>query len=141
MPNCNWYGDLADHRRVLDFVFDDDRCDVWESYSRLNAPLRRFTSAQEAIDQGAGGKPGSMVSLQLRVRNCSPAMEAERIDSAGKDASGGWYREASHGWGSISLQLGTLCDGVLLWSRSNHNTERRTLAWAETASEKREVME
>ena len=45
MPNCDFYAALEDHASLLDWLFHDGRCEVFESYSEFERPLAQFGSA------------------------------------------------------------------------------------------------
>lgn len=49
MPNCDWYGTPADNRPILDFVFNEGTCDVYELNSKLEKPLKKFTSSEDVL--------------------------------------------------------------------------------------------
>ncbi|MGL4236216.1 hypothetical protein [Tabrizicola sp.] len=78
MPLCQWFGTVADHKALLEELFDWGVADVFEVSSRADLPLRRFDSPEAVVvefDRPAHhGSHGRRLSLLLRVRDACPAL-------------------------------------------------------------------
>ena len=42
MPNCDWFGTQADHVPILDFLFNENECEVYELASEFGQPLNNL---------------------------------------------------------------------------------------------------
>lgn len=82
LPSCLWFGTAADHRDLLDEVFDWNIFDVYENTSQTNHPLRQFQSSDAVLDEFSRSYPNgelrSAVYLQLRVRDAGPALTVSK---------------------------------------------------------------
>ena len=71
MPNCDFYATPEDHVLVLDWLFADGACEVYESYSDSEQPLKRFRSSMEVLQQferrHRNGEAWHKVHLHLHV--------------------------------------------------------------------------
>ncbi len=126
MPNCDFYALREDSMAVLEFVFGQTECAVYEHYSEPGEELRRFhssTQVAEAFDLGVGR--GASVLLQLYDPSMKGIFRIRRIElNPDRFAPDPWRFEA-HGWGAIQLQLGGLSEGKIYASHTNHNSEKR----------------
>lgn len=131
MPNCDFYASGADFDDLLDFVFAQADCRVFESYSPFDQELIEFHSKEEIAARypvGVCRGNAQSVLLDLLARRAGGQLEVRRIDL--KPGVGATFRYAVNGWGLISLQLGGVGPQGLVPSHTNHNSEKRALAWA-----------
>ena len=74
MPNCDFYATPEDQRSILDRSFEDDLCDVFESYSEFDQSLRQFRSADEILGEYANvypiGNPWTSIFLSRYGATC-----------------------------------------------------------------------
>lgn len=126
MPNCDYFALGSDFAQVLDFIFGESECRVFEAYSPFNEELVEFRATSEVIErygsemspQGNGG-----VLLQL----LAPGSGEVVIERLGTDAER--FRYAASGWGMIQMQFGHVAKGRLFNSHTSHNTLKRALLW------------
>ena len=132
MPNCDFYAVEGDFDAVLDFVFSDLSCRVFESYSDYDADLREFTRTSEIYDRLPLGKPsgtGPSVALQLWPIEASQNVSFKRIMLNPSKCDGHTFRYSINGWGLIQLYLGGLSPTGLVHSHTNHNSKARARKW------------
>ena len=69
MPNCDFYATLEDHELLLDWLFDERACKVFELSSDFEQPLKEFGPTAEVLSQfertHKSGKKWDAVYLQL----------------------------------------------------------------------------
>ena len=126
MPNCDYFALGSDFTQVLDFIFAESGCRVFEAYSPFNEELVEFRTTPEVIarygsemsPQGNGG-----VFLQLLAPG-SGEVVVERLGTGAET-----FRYAASGWGMIQMQFGHVAKGRLFSSHTNHNTMKRALLW------------
>ena len=79
MPNCDFYATPEDHRGILDWLFADRSCDVYELASDFEKPLRQFRSTDEVLQQfdrhHTSGDPWTSINMQLYLHGCRPAVQ------------------------------------------------------------------
>ncbi|APV48883.1 hypothetical protein BWI17_03815 [Betaproteobacteria bacterium GR16-43] len=126
MPNCDFYALADDFKIVLDFVFVESECRVFESASPFNQSVVEFRSFGEVAQRYDIGKcPGTANSASLELlAPDSGEILIERI-GVGSDA----WRYSARGWGLIQLHLGGESPKGILHSHTNHNTLKRATAW------------
>jgi hypothetical protein len=134
MPNCDFYALREDLRRVLDFVFEHSACRVFEHYSPCDSPLAEFRSTAEVearypLGVCAGRAPS--VLLQLLPESAGELV-VERASLNPEKCNGATFRYIASGWGLIQLQLGGASPWGIVVSHTNHNSEKRALAWEPT---------
>jgi len=140
MPNCDFYATLADHEPLLEWLFAENTCAVYELSSIGENPLRRFASAAEVLHEFertyTTGLPWHTVHLQLHANNSGPTPEPRRIN-INPDAQarcGFRYRYAMEGWGLVQLYLSIPTTRnnkrYLANSHTNHNSQKRAERWA-----------
>jgi hypothetical protein len=82
MPNCDFYATPGDHEPLLDWLFDEATCHVYELASEFEQPLKRFASSREVLSQFERRHPnGSVwhrVDLQRYVLGAGPPFSAAR---------------------------------------------------------------
>ncbi|MDB6026441.1 MAG: hypothetical protein JWM68_2664 [Verrucomicrobiales bacterium] len=129
MPNCDFYAVPSDHEPLLDWLFAERTCEVYELGSEFEQPLRRFESTSrvmELFDQYA------TVHLQLYVIGAGPPFVPKRIRLNPEACGGATFRYAAEGWGLIQLYLSSAKPTRLEVSHTNHNSLKRATAWAPT---------
>lgn len=133
MPNCDWYGTPADNKPILDFIFSEGTCDVYESHSEAETPLQQFTSSEEVLAQFentySNGKKEHSVHLQLYVKGSGPPFTPRRYSLNPERCDGATYRYSADGMGLVQLYIERCVDGVLLNSHTNRNSEKRAANW------------
>jgi hypothetical protein len=139
MPNCDFYATPDDHRGILEWIFADGSCEVYELASEFEKPLRCFKTPEEVLGEFdrvlPNGKKQTMVLLQLYVIGAGPPFLPTRVGLDSKECGGATFRYCAEGWGLIQLYLGSLRDNLLEDSHTNHNTRRRAETWASTYPE------
>ncbi|MEV8515447.1 hypothetical protein [Dactylosporangium sp. NPDC051484] len=127
MPNLDFYAADDDWPAVLEAVFDLGLFRVYESCSEPDRTLREFHAVAEMPDDPQGR------DLALFVIGSGPGPIAERINLLPGALGGATFRYSCEGWGLVQLQHGaTVGCEELRWSHTNHNTQKRALAWAAT---------
>jgi len=134
MPHCRYFGLPADHREVLDWLFIRAACQVYESASEYEKPLRRFCDPDEVLAQfncrHLSHEPQPSVHLMLYVNDSGPAFTPKRVALVPRSCGGATFRFVAEGWGLISLELSNAADGRLRESWTNHNSRKRAEAWS-----------
>jgi hypothetical protein len=122
MPNCDFYATPDDHRALLDWLFAEGTCEVYELYSRFGQPLRRFDSTAQVM--GLFGEEPRSIYLQLRVLGASPPLVPRRVTLDPKACDGATFRYAANGWGLVQLYLGKVWRDKLQGSHTNHFSQK-----------------
>ena len=139
MPNCDWYGTVEDNRPILDFIFSERKCEVYENASDYEKPLKRFHSTNEVIDEFnrtyPNGNKWHSVFLQLYVIGSGPGFSARRIELRPDKCGGATHRFSADGWGLVQFYLHRESDSHLEASHSNHNSQKRAEKWAPTCKD------
>lgn len=130
MPNCNFYALQSDLETVLGFVFDKSGCRVFESYSEYGKSLCEFRSVAQLKERyPLGHCRGTAPSVLLMLLPESAGdLVVEQIpkERVRPDEP---VRFSAGGWGLIALQLGGESPKGIVASHTNHNSEKRALAW------------
>lgn len=127
MPNLDFYAADDDWSAVLDAVFDSGMFRIFESDSEPDRELREFHAASEVPD-GPEGR-----HLSLFVIGSGPGPMVKRVDLVPGVLAGATFRYCCEGWGLVQLYYGgAVGTEELRWSHTNHNTEKRALAWVTT---------
>ncbi len=130
MPNCDFYALEADALSVIEFVLEKTDCAVYEHYSAPGQELQRFDSL--AALRRVLVAADSSANFQLYSSSMKGLFRIRKIElDPGRFPVDPWRFE-SHGWGAIQLQFGGLREGRILHSHTNHNSEKRALAWEAT---------
>ena len=141
MPNCDFYATREDHAELLDGLFAEGSCEVYELASDFGQPLQRFRSTAEVLAQfdrrHPGGRQWREVYLQLYVLGAGPPFVPRRVALDPKACDGATFRYDAEGWGLVQLYLSTTAgrDKRLENSHTNHNTLKRAEAWAGTVTD------
>ena len=134
MPNCDFFATPEDHALVLDWLFADGACEVYELSSDFEQPLKRFRSSVDVLQQfdrrHRNGEVWHKVHLQLYVVGAGPPFSARRVKLNPESCNGATFRYAADGWGLIQLYLAALRGERLENSHTNHNSAKRAEAWA-----------
>jgi hypothetical protein len=131
MPNCDFYATIEDHEPLLDWLFAERTCLVYELSSDDAQPIKRFSSAKGVLSQFErrypNGQPWNCVTLNLYVNgSCAEFVPFETIEIPFCH-SGAIRKQHAEGWGLVQLYLSSVTDKGLDNSHTNHGT----LAWAE----------
>jgi len=129
MPNCDFYAALEDHRGLLEWLVDEGTCRIYELGSEPEKDLRQFRESFDVL-QEFDKQPS--VYLQLYVLGAGPAFEPRLVPLDPKHCHGKKFRYAAEGWGLVQLYLSIPREGALNSSHTNHNSEKRAKAWADT---------
>jgi hypothetical protein len=134
MPNCDFYASPEDYGDLFTWLFAEGACDVYELYSEVGHPLKRFASTAEVMAQlerqYVTSQKWSQVHFQLYVLGAGPPFVARRIALNPQARDGGTYRYAANGLGLVQLYLGGSTQSGLENSHTNHNTQKRAETWA-----------
>src|SRR5262245_53575960 len=134
MPNCDFYATPEDHEPLLNWLFADAACHVYENASDPEQPLKRFGSPGEVIRQferrHSTGEPWQTVHMQLYVLGAGPPFRARRIALDPQVCDGATFRHTAEGWGLVQLYLSAPHGDCLKNSHTNHNSEQRANTWA-----------
>ncbi len=134
MPNCDFYGTIDDHAAILEWLFDEGTCEVYELYSAYDALLKRFASGSEVLaefDQvHENGVKWDAVHLQLRVLGASPPLAPRRITLDQRRCRGATFRYVADGCGLVQLYLKTPSKHGLDNSHTNHGSVARVQAFS-----------
>lgn len=133
MPNCNFYAIDNDFVEILNFIFDEMECRVFESYSEYEKNLVEFSNAQKVVDHyqlaDFSKTPKRSATLMLWPIKASKNVKVNLISLNPKKCQGATHRYRVDGWGLISLELKGINKAGLQYSNTNHNTEKRATAW------------
>ena len=137
MPNCDFYAALEDHAPLLDWLFREGRCEVFESYSEFEQPLAQFASTTEVLKvferRHTNGRRVDSVGLALYVAGSGPQPIIRHIALNPSSCGGATFRFTLEGWGLISIILQTASDSGLRCSHTNHNSRLRAEKWTQVS--------
>ncbi len=143
MPNCDFYGTIDDHRELLNWLFSERTCDIYELYSDFETELKKFPSAVEVLDQFdrryVTGERWKSVELQLYVLGAGPVFQPRRVSVNPTLCDGATYRYMAQGWGLVQLYLHRPTQEGLESSHTNHFTQKGAVAKAATEEARAEV--
>lgn len=116
MPNCDFYATPDDHASLLTWLFAEGTCEVHESYSEFERPLRRFSSPDEVLALFERRYPPTdektrSVHLQLYVLGAGPRFSPYRVSLNPEHCDGATFRYRAEGWG---LGTGTTLSGIVM---------------------------
>jgi len=138
VPNCDFYGVAADHKHVLEWLFSEATCDVYELASDYEAPLRQFKSPEEVLLQFkktyTTGRSRDAAYLQLYVHGAGPSFLPRRVTLNPKACDGAIYKFNAEGWGLVQLYLSAPTATKLEASHTNHHS-MKSAARIATASD------
>lgn len=143
MPNCDFYGTPHDHEQLLNWLFNEGTCRVYELSSEFEQPLKEFKTAKEVLAQFdrtySTGEKWHTVHLQLYVIGASPPFIPVRVNLNPEKCGGATFRYAAEGWGLVQLYLSAVTVHGLKNSHSNHNSQKRAITWAPTFKDMQSV--
>jgi hypothetical protein len=139
MPNRDFFALGEDQRQVLEYVFTEGACRVYELSSPFDRELAEFKSvadieARYAIHDWTVPDREALL-LQLHPRDAAGKLVIERIELIPRKCKGATFRYACKGWGLVQLYLESVHRGVLRASHTNHNSPKRATAWSSTLPE------
>jgi hypothetical protein len=109
---------------VLSFVFDETDCQVFEAYSEIDQPARRFGSLDELAESFPIGVDRDGLGYAQQLLLWSPkVMPAPAIKTINLKKPGGRKRQKVEGCGLFTLHLGGEHDGGLTESQLGYWTE------------------
>ncbi|NRB36950.1 MAG: hypothetical protein HRU20_00620 [Pseudomonadales bacterium] len=128
MPNCNFYAVDKDYEEILDFVFKELDCKVYQKYSEPNTELVMFENTAEVMKYydlaNFSAATKKSANLVLWPTKASKNFRVTRVEATSKKAKSSSFRFRAEGWGVIQLELSGVSEKGLLHSHSNHNTEK-----------------
>ncbi len=134
MPNCDFYAVRQDHEQLLDWLFQEGTCRVFELASDFEQPLKEFRAVGEVLSQfdrrHNSEEKWHAVHLQLYVLGASPPFSPRRVQLDPRACGGATLRYSAEGWGLVQLYLVVEMARGLNNSHSNHNSQKRAEAWA-----------
>jgi hypothetical protein len=139
MPNCDFYATPTDHRILLDWLFREQTCQVYELASAWEEPLRLFQTTEEVLSQFertyVTGKRWTAIHLQLYVLGAGPGFEPRKVALNPEACNGATFRYGAAGWGLVQLYLESVSDNRLSNSHTNHGSQKRAETWATTVDD------
>jgi hypothetical protein len=132
VPNCDFYATPDDHEPLLQWLFADGACHVYELASDWEQPLKQFETAGEVMRQFERRYPNGdprQVLLNLYVMGAGPVFEPRRVALDPKACDGATFRYTSEGWGLVQLYLAAPRSDRLENSHTNHNSRKRAERW------------
>jgi hypothetical protein len=134
MPNLDFYAAGEDYEPIVNFVLTEERFRVFESYSRPDQALveiKSFEHFREHFSLELNGR-NTLILLQLFAAGGSGEPLFRRIELKQGAMGNAKFRFACEGWGLIQLQFALPKQQMLRPSHTNHNSEKRAIAWAGT---------
>ncbi|MFL6658414.1 MAG: hypothetical protein ACJ8GW_10110 [Massilia sp.] len=141
MPNCDFYATPKDQLAILEWLFAEKTCRVFEIGSAPDTPLEEFFSAQDVLarfDRVLSNGKLRDVYLQLYVIDAGPPFVPTRI-AINPSASGATFKYAASGWGLVQLYLSAPNGEYLSNSHTNHNSVLRAERSANTTAKLEDV--
>ena len=138
MPNLDFYSANDDHEPIVDFVCSCGQFRLFEMYSKPDCEISEFTTIQQfrkhfGFEQWENAP---CVLLQLYAVDSGGEARFEQIELKPGALGDAKFRYGCVGWGLIQLYLENPRKGHLRASHTNHNSEKRALAWADTCKDK-----
>jgi len=135
MASLHFYAGRDDMIAVMNFVFTETDCRVFESYSKFGCELREFKSTDEIASVPNFGFPirtADSVSLQLWSLSASSEARIERIALSPKHCDGHTFRYCINGWGLMKFDFSGVRGRTIQNSYFGHNSEKRARGWEDT---------
>ena len=135
MPNLDFYAVDDDLRKVMDIVFAQPGCRVFESHSAFGRELVEFTDARQLnamLDARDPGQKGGWTLLRIVPPGAMDLARMKRIALKPEHCDGHTFRYGISGWGLIDLHIGGQGAKGLVHSHFNHNSHVRARAWQAT---------
>ncbi len=141
MPNCDFYGTIKDHEPILDFLYSNGECDIYELGSEPSCDLRHFRSSEEVLslfdNPYPNGKQRHSIHLQLYVKGTGPEFVPTRISLDPDVCNGHTFRYSAEGKGLVQLYLSTLDENSLRSSHTNHFSQKGAEKWSDESEDLR----
>ena len=139
MPNCDFFACGDDHRVILEHIFDNLPCRIFELSSRFDSELAEFASLADierhfGIDNWSRNEHRSLL-LTIYAADANGSLNFRRIALDSTKCDGATFRYSCDGWGLIQLYLESPRKGGLRNSHTNHNSEKRAGNWSPTYPE------
>src|SRR4051794_33224432 len=117
MPNRNFFALGQDHRQVLDYLFAENACRVFELSSPFDMELAEFKSvadieARYRIHDWTAQDREDLL-LQLHPHDAAGKLVIERIELNPRKCKGATFRYACRGWGLVQFYLRSVHRGTL----------------------------
>jgi len=141
MPNCDFFAAGPDHRAVLEFVLSQKNCQIHELGSEPDQDLREFRTLVDledcySISNWNHWDCRPPMLLQLYPNDADGKFVRRLITLDSKRCKGATFRYTAEGWGLIQLYLESpIKRSGKQWmetSHTNHNSEKRAMAWEST---------
>lgn len=135
MPNCDYYAVASDHCLVIEHLVAAVDCDIYELYSRPGHETTRFRSISDfqlRYQISDWNNLRETIHLQIYPHAAKGTVQQRRVILKNLSSPETSFRYATEGWGLVQLHLAVPKNGVLEASHTNHNTEKRALAWHDT---------
>jgi len=140
MPNCDFYATPQDQAPLLDWLFAECTCKVFELSSQFDRPLKEFHSSTEVLSEFgrvySNGALWHTVHLQLYVIGAGPAFEPRRVELNPNLCDGATFRYSAEGWGLVQLYLTAPTANGLNSSHTNHLKAKGAEKWAPLSPQK-----
>jgi len=136
MPTLHYFAAADDIREVLDFVFAETDCRLYEAYSANDRQMREFRSTAEVAETFQLGLDphgnGSAQYLALWSPSAVSRVTVKRIEFEPRYAkrTGATHRFNVDGPALIYLHFGGEHEGAITTSWLSCNSERRATVWA-----------
>lgn len=137
MPNCDFYAAGGDFETILNFVFDELNCRVYESYSKPDKELIEFEDPAHLLSytKAEFGEGVKEHRFQLWPVEASNNVRVRRFALDPGACKGATFRHNVEGWGLIQLYFGGVKGDRLFHSHTNHNSRQRAMNWSDTYSD------
>lgn len=138
MPNCNFYAADKDFKMILDLIFNELKCNVYQKYSEPDAELVQFHNSEEVIKyyqlNSFSSQLGKSATLMLwPVEASDNFVITKQVVTSRKFK--GTTRHRAEGWGLIQLELkGNSAKGLNV-CQTNNSSEKRAKAWESKSQE------
>ncbi len=126
MPNLDFYAGDGDFFPILNYLFTQSGCRVFELSSPPGRDITEFTSIRTLEAQfsiGVCGGTAPSILLQLVPPSSFDLCQVRRIELNRATFSDDAFRYELSGWGLIQLYLGGIGPNGVVESHSNHFTE------------------
>ncbi len=139
MSNCDFYATIEDHELILNQLFEENNCEIYELSSDFEKPLKQFSNTEEVLAEFSrsypNGKKWPSVYLQIYVVDCGFKFTPNKVALSPEKCEGFKYRYNADNFGLIQLYLEAPTKKGLSNSHTNHNTRKRAERWARTPEE------
>lgn len=127
MANLDFYADEPDIKNILEFIFAETDCKIFEAYSEFDSDLREFKSVSEVLE-AYDNSIGTLL-LQLWSPSVSSNVIVKKISLDPQKCDGATYRFRFEGWGLVQLNFRRIQDEEIYPSHFGHNSEKRARKW------------